>query len=380
MRLCEGDPVRATFINRPNRFVVNCEIDGSRIAAYLPNPGRLWELLFPGVTLLLSRNTRSEKLPYTVLALEKDGIPILLHTHKTNDAAEWLIRERLIPGLEDAVIVRREATFGESRFDFLLERQGRPFILEVKNCTLFWGRLAMFPDALTDRGSRHILHLAGLARDGMGAGVLFIVNWPHARFFMPEHHTDLAFCQNLLKVRSRIMVKAVAVSWEKDLTLGREVRDLEIPWEMVARYERDRGSYIVALRLDRDRTIRVGESHEIAFRKGFYLYVGSAKRGLTARTDRHRRLTKAKFWHIDYLREHAEVVKIFPVRGPEDLECRLAEALRPLAGWSVKGFGSSDCTCESHLFGMEENPLDVPAFIDMLYDFRMGRIEREFTA
>jgi sugar fermentation stimulation protein A len=379
MRLIEGEPVAGRFLDRPNRFVINCEVDGRVVAAYLPNPGRLWELLKPGVKLLLAPNGPTLKLPYTVMALEKEGIPILLHTHKTNDVAEHLLRKGLVPGLENATIVRREATFGKSRFDFLLERVGQPFLLEVKNCTLFWGSLAMFPDALTDRGSRHLLDLARHARDGMEAGVLFVVNWPHARYFMPEHHTDLAFCQNLLKVRKAISIRALAVSWQEDLSLSDEVRELTIPWDVIERQAKDRGSYIVILRLDRDRLITVGELGEVFFRKGFYLYVGSAMKGLTARMERHRRLTKTLFWHIDYLRAQADIVKILPIRSPHRMECVVAQAVREVTQWSIKGFGCSDCRCESHLFGTEQDPLSHAPFIDALYGLRMSHLERQLV-
>ncbi len=372
--------MRATFIDRPNRFVVNCQVGGRVTAAYLPNPGRLWELFRPGADLLLARNRGAVKFPYTATAVIKDGVPILLHTHKTNDVAEHLLRRRLVPGLEDAVVVRREATYGNSRFDFLLERRGRPFLLEVKNCTLFWRSLAMFPDALTDRGSRHLLDLAGHARDGMGAGVLFVVNWPHARFFMPEHHTDLAFCQNLLTVGRGIMVKAVTVSWNDDLGLSDDVRELTIPWDAIETHARDRGSYLVILRLREDRRITVGELGEIPFRKGFYLYVGSAMKGLTARVERHRRLTKTLHWHIDYLRAQAEVVKVLPIRSPQRIECAVARAVEGVTQWSVKGFGCSDCRCESHLFGLDDNPLSSTPFVDMLYGLRMADLEQQLSA
>jgi sugar fermentation stimulation protein A len=112
----------ARFLARSNRFVLRCDLDGKTIDAYLPNPGRLWELLLPGCVLYLARNRGGVKLPYTVVAMEKDGIPILLHTHLANDAAETLLRRGLVPGLEDARILRREATFGDSRSIFSSRR------------------------------------------------------------------------------------------------------------------------------------------------------------------------------------------------------------------------------------------------------------------
>jgi len=377
MRIVNDRLEKAVFLRRPNRFVAECELNGKPVSAYLPNPGRLWELLVPGCTLYVKRNPPSVKMSHTVMAVEKEGIPVLLHTHMANDVAEILLRRRLIPGWEDAEIVKREAVFGESRFDFFVTRNGGEMVIEVKSCTLFRKKLAMFPDAVTTRGSRHLLGLEKLSREGVQTGILFVVQWPRAEYFMPEHHTDLAFSQNLLKVHDAVDVKAVSVRWRKDLSLDDTVRELVIPWEKIDREAKDCGSYIVVLRLDGDKHIEIGELGTIFFRKGYYLYAGSAKRGLTKRIERHQRLRKNLFWHIDYLREETSFCRALPVRTSEDLECSIAGSLKEIADGPVKGFGSSDCRCESHLFWMENDPMRLPAFIDMLYDYRMGRIERE---
>lgn len=89
-----GPIIKATFIERPNRFILVCDLDEKRIDTYLPNPGRLWELLFPGVTVYLEKSDKPDrKIPYTVVAVESKGRPIMLHTHKTNDAAERLLEK-----------------------------------------------------------------------------------------------------------------------------------------------------------------------------------------------------------------------------------------------------------------------------------------------
>ena len=345
----------AVFISRPNRFVVECLVDGRKVRAYLPNPGRLWELFLPGVRLFLTEFPPSSErsLKYMAVAVERNGIPIMLHTHYNNTVARHLLEQNRIPGLEDATIIKPEHAVGHSRFDFLLRKGGRDVLLEVKSCTLFNDTLAMFPDAVTARGTKHLLELASLSRKGMDAAVLFIVHAPEVKFFMPEHHTDLVFSQTLLSVKGRVMVKAVSVGWNEDLTIGSEVRELTIPWDMVRRESHDSGSYIIVLRLERDRRISVGSIGDIKFRKGFYLYVGSAKKDLTQRINRHRSARKNLFWHIDYLREHAGFHAALPVRTSADLECQLAASLSKIADWQVDDFGSSDCPCETHLFGHE---------------------------
>jgi len=369
---------QATFTNRPNRFIIECGIDGRSVRAYLPNPGRLWELLLPGSTLYLAKHASSsgKRTEYMVVAVEKDGMPIMLHTHHTNTVARRLIEDGEMPGLNNAKIIKPEVTIGNSRFDFLLETGGQEMALEIKSCTLFGRTMAMFPDAVTARGRRHILELAELARSGMKTGVIFIVHSPRIEYFMPEHHTDLAFSHALLSVRNDIMVKAVSVEWTKDLSLGSRVKELTIPWELIEKESHDRGSYIVILHLKRERTIRIGEIGDLRFKKGYYLSVGSAAKDLTQRLERHRRLTKKVHGDVDHLRQHAEWVAGLPIRTADDIDCEIAAAVATIADWPVPGFGSSDCPCATHLFGMNENPVHHRKFIELLLDFRINRLER----
>ncbi len=363
------------YLSRPNRFIVECRVDGKRTRAYLPNPGRLWELLFPGAILYLSRRDESSggKTDYTVVAVERDGIPIMLHTHVNNLVAKRLIEQGRIQGLEDAVIVKPEVTIGNSRFDFLLDQRGKEVIVEIKSCTLVGNRIAMFPDAITARGKKHLIELACLSEEGKKTAVVFLVHWPRAKYFMPEHHTDLEFSRTLLSVKDRVMTRAVSVEWKPGLVVGR-THDLVIPWQIVEREAHDSGSYIVIFKLKRSRRLSIGGLGEPRFNKGYFLYVGSAKAGLTRRIEHHRRLTKNYHWHIDYLRDAADVHVVLPIRTSDDLECEIAKALGKIADWKVKGFGSSDCDCKSHLFGMTEDPVHTRSFVDLLQHFRIDRL------
>lgn len=375
------DLLHGTFLSRPNRFVVRCDVDGRTVNAYLPNPGRLWELFFPGVPLLLQKLPRSpqRKLEYLAVAVLRDRFPVMLHTHHNNLVARKLVEDGLVPGLEGAEIVKAEYQIGRSRFDFLLRQDGRDVLLEVKSCTLFRDTLAMFPDAISSRATKHLLELEELSRKGYRTAVLFVVHSPAARWFMPEHHTDLAFCRALLDVRKQVQVTALAVSWNQDLTLRKGARELSIPWDLVERESHDRGSYIIVLRLARDRRLTIGGLGELKFPKGYYLSVGTAGKDLSQRIARHRNLTKRKHWHIDHLREHAEFIAAIPIRSSVDLECRIAAAFARIADRQVPGFGCSDCSCPSHLVGMQHDPFLDRAFIETLLQFRMGLLEEELA-
>jgi sugar fermentation stimulation protein A len=372
---------RASFLRRLNRFLVECRHDGKSIRAYLPNPGRLRELLLPGRTLYLSapKAQRGQKTRRTVLAVERDGSPVLLHTHLANRVAEELLRRGMVPGLENARVIRKEVTIGRNRFDFLLEAGGKPFVLEVKSCTLYGKEMAMFPDAVTERGRRHLEELAGLSRSGTRAGVLFIVHSPRTRYFLPDYHTDPDFARTLYERRRDLLVRALAVECRKDLSFSPLVRDLEIPWDLFARENADRGSYILILRLRRSARIAVGSLGEISFPAGFYLYAGSAKKPLAARMARHLRKRKSFFWHIDYLADRCDRPLCLAVRTADDLEHEIAANLQKIADWSIPAFGASDCNCETHLFGMKSHPLEQEEFINHLQQFRMDRLGGELS-
>jgi sugar fermentation stimulation protein A len=367
--------IPARFISRSNRFVVQCEMKGRKVRAYLPNPGRLRELLLPGTKVMLAENRRDPALRtrFICVAVEREGLPVMLHTHHTNTAVRWLLDRGFIPALKGYTVVRQEVSEGSSRFDFLLARGGIEFFLEVKSCTLFGGPIAMFPDAVTERGRRHLIELSHLG-NGKRGGLLIVAQWHFARYFLPDYHTDLAFARAFMETRSKLAVMSVAVKWNADLSLSPDVKELSIPWELLEREARDSGAYIVVLRLPRRRAIPVGSLGSVVFRPGYYVYVGSARKNLTQRIQRHRRLRKNFFWHIDYLRNAADWVEALPVRTADDLECSIAGAMGKITQWSVPGFGASDCSCPSHLFGMEKDPLLSAPFIELVEQFRIRRL------
>ncbi|MDH3973062.1 MAG: DNA/RNA nuclease SfsA [Deltaproteobacteria bacterium] len=366
---------KAKFISRPNRFIIICDLNGKETKTYLPNPGRLWELLFPGVTLYIERSNNEErKIPWTVVAVESRGRPVMLHTHKTNDAARHLLERGLVPGLEDAEIVRSEVKYGNSRFDFLLKRGDEDIYLEVKSCTLFSERVAMFPDAITERGKRHVEELVHLSSGKTRCVVLFVISSPHVEVFSPEYHTDLNFALTLIKAKDKIDIIPLSIGWRDDLSLHNKVRQVSIPWEKIEREASDRGAYLFMMKLDKDVSIETGSLGHIQYKKGFYIYVGSAMKNLTKRIERHKRLRKNMHWHIDYLRQHAHFHAALPLRTANRIECQLANSLKELVHWQVPSFGSTDCNCGSHLFGMNEDPLRSLVFHDFLQQYRMERL------
>lgn len=381
-----GEIVKARFLSRPNRFLVQCEAGHhKKIRAFLPNPGRLWELLLPGATLYLRRDggidgrLSKRKTQHTVLAVERDGRPIFLHTHETNTVARYLLENELIPPLQGAGIVQAEVRVGRSRFDFLLSHKGKELYLEVKSCTLFGNGVAMFPDAVTARGKRHILELAEMSRNGIRSAILFIVHYPGVEWFMPDYHTDLEFSAAMLKHQRDVQFIPAAIGWKKDLSLDiSKTKILRIPWKYLKREVKDRGSYLLLVKLAKRTAIKAGRLPKSVFPAGYYVYVGSAMSGLSSRLARHRRKNKKIHWHIDYLTAEASHVLPVPIRSSKRQECEIAGALSSIKQPGQEEFGSSDCECATHLFFSPTNPLESEDFHQLLQNFRMrapsGRI------
>ncbi|PVV07726.1 MAG: hypothetical protein B6D77_13175 [gamma proteobacterium symbiont of Ctena orbiculata] len=121
----------------------------------------------------------------------------------------------------------------------------------------------------------------------------------------------------------------------------------------------DPGTYILLLRADANSAVEIGRWGVLDIRPGYYLYVGSAfgPGGVRGRVSRHCRERKSKHWHIDYLREMTLIESVWYIHGQTRLEHRWAKAL---AKWSkaesVRGFGSSDCSCDTHLFYFKRAP------------------------
>jgi Uri superfamily endonuclease len=114
----------------------------------------------------------------------------------------------------------------------------------------------------------------------------------------------------------------------------------------------DSGLYQLVIQLSSAKTIRVGKLGSFLFPEGYYVYTGSAKRGLSARVARHIRKRKRIHWHVDYLLKHGNVISVNRFETGRLSECQLNQRAQNLIGSTIValGFGSSDCKCKTHLF------------------------------
>jgi len=112
-----------------------------------------------------------------------------------------------------------------------------------------------------------------------------------------------------------------------------------------------KGIYVLVISVDKDISVNVGALGGVNFEKGLYAYVGSAQKSLEKRVRRHLGRAKRNFWHIDYLLNdnNVKVLKVFYKNAGKSEECKVANKIGERCV-STKGFGSSDCKCQSHLF------------------------------
>ncbi len=189
--------VRALFQSRPNRFIAHVLLDGKTETVHVKNTGRCKELLIPGCTVILAEaDTPGRKTKYDLIAVykERPHLPPLLvnmDSMAPNEAAaRWLPKSGLF---SPEAVIRREVQNGASRFDFCICDRGVTTFLEVKGVTLEENGTVRFPDAPTERGVRHLRHLAELRRAGHGAAVLFVIQMAGMRRFCPNDEMHRAF-------------------------------------------------------------------------------------------------------------------------------------------------------------------------------------------
>ena len=189
--------IEATFINRPNRFIANVELEGDIIQVHVKNTGRCRELLIPGVSVILEESDNlSRKTKYDLVCVKKNQNWINMDSQLPNKAAaEWIQGGGLFP---EPVQVYTEKTYGNSRFDFYIESEKRKAFIEVKGVTLEEEGIASFPDAPTIRGIKHLNELVKCMEDGYEAYVLFVIQMKGIHVFKPNWKTHKEFGDALI--------------------------------------------------------------------------------------------------------------------------------------------------------------------------------------
>ncbi|WP_461207746.1 DNA/RNA nuclease SfsA [Clostridium sp. DL1XJH146] len=190
----EGKTEIAKFINRPHRFGAYVNLRGEELYVYVPNTGRCREILIPGCNVVLERAVNPDrKTKYSLIAGYKGNKLINIDSQVPNKVVDEALKNKRIEKLLKYKTIKREKTFGKSRFDFKLSTEEEHYFLEIKGVTLENEGICMFPDAPTERGARHLLELIDVKKEGMGAGVLFLIQLDDAKTFSPNYKMDKKF-------------------------------------------------------------------------------------------------------------------------------------------------------------------------------------------
>ena len=183
--------VKGKFLSRPNRFIAHIEIQGKEEICHVKNTGRCRELLPPGATVwCLDAPSPSRKTRYDLICAEKGDRLINMDSQAPNKAVGEFLASGGLGKIEN---LRPETRHGNSRFDFSFTKEGKPCFLEVKGVTLETDGVCAFPDAPTERGTKHLKELTALAKAGYGTYVLFVIQMSDVAYLHPNDQTDPAF-------------------------------------------------------------------------------------------------------------------------------------------------------------------------------------------
>lgn len=186
--------IKGTFIDRPNRFIANCEINGKSQLCHVKNTGRCKELFVEGATVYLQKSDNPKrKTLYDLIAVQKGDRLINVDSQVVNGVAlEYM------PVLFDNIkLIKPERVYGNSRFDIYLETETDKIFVEVKGVTLEKDGTALFPDAPTERGVKHLKELQKAVLDGYKAYVLFAIQMDNISHFEPNRETHPEFAEEL---------------------------------------------------------------------------------------------------------------------------------------------------------------------------------------
>ncbi len=187
--------VEGKFIRRPNRFIAHVIIHGKEEVVHVKNTGRCRELLIPGARVILedcSQNI-SRKTKYSLIAAYKGELLVNMDSQVPNAVVYDALKDNKIELFRDLTFIKREKTYGNSRFDIYYEKGLKKGFVEVKGVTLEVDAQAMFPDAPTIRGAKHVLEMVEAVNEGYEGNIIFLIQMKGISSFIPNWEMDENF-------------------------------------------------------------------------------------------------------------------------------------------------------------------------------------------
>ena len=191
----------AIFLERPNRFLAKMTVHGDLVEVFVPNPGRMHEMMIPGRHMFVRHSPGPHRrTDYTLVGIEHDGVLVSLDSNLPNRFMKQALIDHSLPFFGQYESVQVEPPLYDGRFDFKLkEADDSVTLVEVKSCTLVEKGVALFPDAPTERGARHVRNLVRALEEGNAnsAFVVFVIQRPDAKTFTSHDKTDPDFGEAL---------------------------------------------------------------------------------------------------------------------------------------------------------------------------------------
>jgi sugar fermentation stimulation protein A len=188
-------PIQAVFKKRPNKFLGIVELKGKETSCFIPNPGRMNELMVPGTKVyLLQKEIGNRKTRYDMILMHYQSTLVSIDSRYPQKLLAEAIEQKKLDQFQGYSVERTEPTFNGSRLDLKLSKQNQQILIECKSCTLVEKGTALFPDAPTKRGARHMATLTKAIEHGRAA-VTFIIQRDDAQRFTPNTKMDPNFAK-----------------------------------------------------------------------------------------------------------------------------------------------------------------------------------------
>ena len=194
--------IKGKLIKRYKRFFIDIKLNKEEVVtAHCPNTGSMKGLLDEGNEVyLLPNNDPKRKLKYSLEIIKAKNNLVGVNTHMANHIVKHALENNLINELTNSNLIKPEVFFNkETRFDFFIEKNGKKSFVEVKNVTLFRNKdTAEFPDAITSRGSKHLLTLIDAIKKGYKAYLVYLVQIQNMKYFKIAEDIDNDYYKNYL--------------------------------------------------------------------------------------------------------------------------------------------------------------------------------------
>ncbi len=356
MKRITGLLKKAVLIKRINRFVAEVILDDEHINVYVPNTGRLSELALPGAELLLS--PINAKYKFKILYIINRSFPVMIDSTYSNRLFHELLKNKMVPDLENFTSVKSEPVYGNHRFDFLLSSRKENTYIELKSCTLFHNTTGAFPDAVSTRASEHV---KALADSGNGRLVFFVLKNTIERF-IPNYHTDYEFYETLKNYKDMIDIRALAVQYDNNLNIHSLK---EIP--VIIPEVKPEGIFLLILFNPEDTADSDGEVLE----EGYYIYCGNTSEHIFKTISSLKKTNRIKtifpYTKFSKLKIIADLPIVTSSISADDVRNKLL--IHSVAEVLSEGIKNSP---DNSLMYYRKNPAEESWFWDTILELRFG--------